>query len=70
MIQFSEWYQYFNAFHIIFFLIDRIKIDLLNQEYTVYYVGTNLGHVYKIVQFYRNNEPHSKLLVFIYYYIV
>lgn len=40
----------------------RIKIDLLNQEYTVYYVGTNLGRVYKIVQFYRNSEPHSKLL--------
>lgn len=34
----------------------------MNQEYTVYYVGTNLGHVYKIVQFYRNNEPNSKLL--------
>lgn len=40
----------------------RIKIDLLNQEYTVYYVGTNLGRVYKIVQFYRNSEPYSKLL--------
>lgn len=40
----------------------RIKIDLLNQEYIVFYVGTNLGHVYKIVQFYRNNEPNSKLL--------
>lgn len=35
---------------------------MLNQEYTVYYVGTNLGRVYKIVQFYRNNEPNSKLL--------
>lgn len=34
----------------------------MNQEYTVYYVGTNLGRVYKIVQFYRNSEPHSKLL--------
>lgn len=44
------------------FLFHRIKIDLLNQEYTVFYVGTNLGRVYKIVQFYRNNEPNSKLL--------
>lgn len=35
---------------------------MLNQEYTVYYVGTNLGRVYKVVQFYRNNEPNSKLL--------
>lgn len=35
---------------------------MLNQEYIVFYVGTNLGRVYKIVQFYRNNEPHSKLL--------
>ncbi|XP_055306886.1 semaphorin-2A [Sitodiplosis mosellana] len=43
-------------------VVDKIKIDLLNQEYTVYYVGTNLGRVYKIVQFYRNNEPNSKLL--------
>lgn len=25
-------------------------------------MGTNLGRVYKIVQFYRNNEPNSKLL--------
>lgn len=45
-----------------FIFISRIKIDLLNQEYTVFYVGTNLGRVYKIVQFYRNNEPNSKLL--------
>lgn len=43
-------------------IFHRIKIDLLNQEYTVYYVGTNLGRVYKIVQFYRSNEPNSKLL--------
>lgn len=28
----------------------------------MFYVGTNLGRVYKIVQFYRNNEPQSKLL--------
>lgn len=41
---------------------NRIRIDLLNQEYTVYYVGTNLGRIYKIVQFFRNNEPSSKLL--------
>lgn len=40
----------------------RIKIELLNQEYTVYYIGTNLGRIYKIVQYYRNNEPFSKLL--------
>lgn len=40
----------------------RIKIELLNQEYTVFYIGTNLGRIYKIVQYYRNNEPFSKLL--------
>jgi len=34
----------------------------LNQEYTVYYVGTNLGRIYKIVQYYRNGESLSKLL--------
>ena len=34
----------------------------MNQEFTVYYIGTNLGRIYKIVQYYRNNEPFSKLL--------
>lgn len=43
-------------------LFARIKIDILNQEYTVYYVGTNLGRIYKIVQYYRNGESLSKLL--------
>jgi len=28
----------------------------------VYYVGTNLGRIYKIVQYYRNGESLSKLL--------
>lgn len=45
-----------------FFFLFRIKIDILNQVYTVYYVGTNLGRIYKIVQYLRNNEPYSKLL--------
>lgn len=40
----------------------RIRIDILNQEYIVYYVGTNLGRIYKIVQYYRNGESLSKLL--------
>jgi hypothetical protein len=34
----------------------------LNQEYTVYYVGTNNGRIYKIVQYLRNGESRSKLL--------
>lgn len=51
-----------SAINILFLIYSRIKIDLLNQEYIVFYVGTNLGRVYKIVQFYRNNEPSSKLL--------
>ena len=28
----------------------------------MYYVGTNLGRIYKIVQYYRNGESLSKLL--------
>ncbi|EDW31848.1 GL10746 [Drosophila persimilis] len=43
-------------------VVDKIKIDILNQEYIVYYVGTNLGRIYKIVQYYRNGESLSKLL--------
>jgi hypothetical protein len=35
---------------------------MLNQEYTVYYVGTNNGRIYKIVQYMRNGESKSKLL--------
>ncbi|KAI8128399.1 Semaphorin-2A [Lucilia cuprina] len=40
------------------------KRDLVftKLEYTVYYVGTNLGRIYKIVQYYRNGESLSKLL--------
>jgi hypothetical protein len=34
----------------------------LNQEYNVYYVGTNDGFIYKIVHFLRNGESKSKLL--------
>lgn len=40
----------------------RIRIELLNQEYMVYYVGTNAGRIYKIVQYNRNGESKSKLL--------
>ena len=40
----------------------RIRIDILNQEYNVYYVGTNDGKIYKIVQFLRNGESKSTLL--------
>lgn len=40
----------------------RIKVDVLNQEYIVYYVGTNNGRIYKIVQYHRNGESQSKLL--------
>lgn len=40
----------------------RVLIKILNQEYNVYYVGTNNGRVYKIVQFTQNGESKSKLL--------
>lgn len=43
-------------------MLCRIRIEMLNQEYTVYYVGTNNGRIYKIVQYMRNGESKSKLL--------
>ncbi|XP_058066278.1 semaphorin-2A-like [Anopheles bellator] len=43
-------------------VVDKIKIEILSQEYIVYYVGTNAGRIYKIVQYLRNGESRSKLL--------
>jgi Sema domain/Plexin repeat len=34
----------------------------LNQEYKVFYIGTNTGRIYKIVQFMQNGESKSTLL--------
>jgi Plexin repeat/Sema domain len=34
----------------------------LNQEYKVFYIGTNTGRIYKIVQFIQNGESKSTLL--------
>lgn len=34
----------------------------MNQEYKVYYIGTNNGRIYKIVQFMQNGESKSTLL--------
>lgn len=42
--------------------ISRIKIDILTQEYNVFYIGTTDGRIYKIVQYIKNNESKSKLL--------
>uniref|UniRef100_A0A182QQD4 Semaphorin-2A n=1 Tax=Anopheles farauti TaxID=69004 RepID=A0A182QQD4_9DIPT len=43
-------------------VVDKIKIEILSQEYTVFYIGTNAGRIYKIVQYLRNGESKSKLL--------
>lgn len=40
----------------------RIRNQLRNQEFKVFYVGTNTGHIYKIVQFVQNGQSKSKLL--------
>lgn len=40
----------------------RVRNDLRNQEFKVYYVGTNNGRIYKIVQFMHNEQSKSKLL--------
>lgn len=42
--------------------VNRIKIEIQNQEFTVFYIGTNDGRIYKIVQYLKNNEVQSKLL--------
>lgn len=52
----------YNVSHSLKSPLYRIKVEILNQEYTVYYVGTNNGRIYKIVQYYRNLESKSKLL--------
>lgn len=52
--------HHFNLYN--HFFLFRIRIEILNQEYMVYYVGTNAGRIYKIVQYSRNGEPKSKLL--------
>lgn len=49
-------------FFCLFSLFSRIKIEILSQEYIVYYIGTNAGRIYKIVQYLRNGESKSKLL--------
>lgn len=43
-------------------LVDRIRNQLRNQEFKVFYVGTNNGRIYKIVQFVQNGQAKSKLL--------
>lgn len=40
----------------------RIRNKITNQEFKVFYVGTNTGRIYKIVQFMRDGEAKSKLL--------
>lgn len=40
----------------------RIRNQLRNQEFKVFYVGTNNGRIYKIVQFMHNGQSKSKLL--------
>lgn len=44
------------------FFFSRIYIKILNQEYKVFYIGTNNGRIYKIVQFMQNGESKSTLL--------
>jgi len=44
------------------FPLHRIRNTETNQEYKVFYVGTNNGRIYKIVQFIRNGDSNSKLL--------
>ncbi|KAL7050696.1 hypothetical protein ACKWTF_004184 [Chironomus riparius] len=42
--------------------VDKIRSPTTNHEYKVYYIGTNNGRIYKIVQFVRDGESKSKLL--------
>lgn len=45
-----------------FSLVCRIYIKILNQEYKVFYIGTNNGRIYKIVQFMQDGDSKSTLL--------
>lgn len=49
-------------FFLSYFSLNRITIKILNQEYKVFYIGTNTGRIYKIVQFMQNGESKSTLL--------
>jgi hypothetical protein len=40
----------------------RIRNQITNHEFKVFYVGTNNGRIYKIVQFTRDGDTKSKLL--------
>lgn len=55
MIEFSHRFFFALFYH-------RIYIKILNQEYKVFYIGTNTGRIYKIVQFIQNGESKSTLL--------
>jgi hypothetical protein len=37
-------------------------VRTFNQEFIIYYVGTNDGRIFKIVQYLRNGESQSRLL--------
>lgn len=43
-------------------VVDKIYIKILNQEYKVFYIGTNNGRIYKIVQFMQDGDSKSTLL--------
>lgn len=55
------YFQWLN-FSIFFFYFHRIYIKILNQEYKVFYIGTNTGRIYKIVQFMQDGDSKSTLL--------
>ena len=62
---FNDWI--FNLFSCLFpslsfSLFSRIYIKILNQEYKVFYIGTNNGRIYKIVQFMQDGDSKSTLL--------
>lgn len=59
-IDFNDWI--FTFFSLSRFSTSRIYIKILNQEYKVFYIGTNTGRIYKIVQFIQNGESKSTLL--------
>ncbi|XP_050076177.1 semaphorin-2A-like [Anopheles maculipalpis] len=43
-------------------VVDKISIDILNQEYLVYYLATNEGRIYKVVQYFHDGQSRAKLL--------
>lgn len=61
MIEFFS-LSFMSIFFSLYLSRSRIYIKILNQEYKVFYIGTNNGRIYKIVQYMQDGDSKSTLL--------